>query len=177
MPSSRRDFLRIMAAAAATAALHGCRKLGAEQGLDGSLKWGKAPCRFCGTGCGVLVGVRNGKIEAVTGDPQCPVNRGTLCAKGYSLPAILEGKDRLTHPLLRKGDKHVKISWDEAIGIVAKKYSEALKQHGPKSVAIYGSGQWTVQEGYAGLKWFKGGMRSNNIDPALAITHCRTNPH
>ena len=58
-------------------------------------------------------------VEAVTGDPDCPVNRGTLCAKGYALPQILYGKDRLTKPLLRKGNKYEEIGWDQAIDIVA----------------------------------------------------------
>ncbi|MDJ0762695.1 MAG: molybdopterin-dependent oxidoreductase [Myxococcota bacterium] len=165
MGSTRREFLRHAAAAAAAAALAGCGQTRASSGLDKSLKWRKAPCRFCGTGCGVLVGVRKGKIEAVTGDPDCPVNRGTLCVKGYHLPSVLYGRDRLTHPMLRKGDRYEKISWDEAIKIAADKYQQAIDKHGPKSVAIYGSGQWTVQEGYAAQKWFKGGLKSNNIDP------------
>ncbi len=165
MKTSRREFLKGAAAATATAALLGCQTETSKDKLDPSLTWSKAPCRFCGTGCGVLVGVKNGRIQAVTGDPMCPVNQGTLCAKGYHLPGILYGEDRLTHPMLRKGDKHVKISWDEAIEIVASKYQDAIKKHGPESVGIYGSGQWTIQEGYAAQKWFKGGITSNNIDP------------
>ncbi|MCP4678570.1 MAG: molybdopterin-dependent oxidoreductase [Deltaproteobacteria bacterium] len=165
MKTSRREFLKGAATGAASTAFIGCQTRKSSEGLDGSMTWKKAPCRFCGTGCGTLVGVKNGRIEAVTGDPDCPVNRGTLCAKGYHLPSILYGKDRITHPQLRKGDKYVQISWDEAIDIVAKKYKEAIAKHGPKSVAIYGSGQWTIQEGYAAQKWFKGGMQSNNIDP------------
>jgi nitrate reductase NapA len=165
MKSTRRDFLITAAASAATAALIGCDTQKPADGLDPTLKWEKAPCRFCGTGCGVLLGVRNGRIEAVTGDPQCAVNKGILCVKGYHLPSILRGEDRLKKPLLRQGDKYVEISWDKAIDIVASKYREALDKHGPESVAVYGSGQWTIQEGYAAQKWFKGGMRSNNIDP------------
>ena len=165
MSLSRRHFLRSAAASAAVASLAGCATSEAVRTLDDELTWGKAPCRYCGTGCGVLVGVRNGKVEAVTGDPACPVNKGTLCAKGYHLPAMLYGEDRLTHPMLREGDTYRQISWDEALDIVADKFKTTLEQHGPDSVAIYGSGQWTVQEGYAANKWFKGAMRSNNIDP------------
>ncbi|MGI9429185.1 MAG: molybdopterin-dependent oxidoreductase, partial [Bythopirellula sp.] len=57
------------------------------------------------------------------------------------------------------------ISWDQALDLIAQKFSESLEQHGPESVAMYGSGQWTVFDGYAALKWVKAGMRSNNIDP------------
>ena len=65
----------------------------AEAANDG-MKWGKAPCRFCGTGCGVLVGVKDGKIVATKGDPAAPVNRGLNCIKGYFLAKMLYGKDR-----------------------------------------------------------------------------------
>jgi nitrate reductase NapA len=128
--------------------------------------WDKAPCRFCGTGCGVEVGTRDGKVVAVRGDEQSPVNKGLLCVKGYHLPAILYGADRLQHPQLRQPDGTLKrISWDDALDLIASKYREALDQRGPDSVAVYGSGQWTVFDGYAALKWVKGGMRSNHLDP------------
>ncbi len=130
------------------------------------LTWGKAPCRYCGTGCGVEVGVRDGKVMAVRGDEASPVNRGLLCVKGYHLPAMLYGSDRLLHPQLRQPDGSLKqISWDEALDLIAEKFSDALKDHGPESVAVYGSGQWTIFDGYAALKWVKAGMRSNNLDP------------
>ena len=127
--------------------------------------WGKAPCRFCGTGCGVEVGTSDGRVVAVRGDVNSPVNKGLLCVKGYHLPGILYGADRLLHPLLRDGSKWKRITWDEALDLVAAKYTEALKTRGPEGVAMYGSGQWTVFDGYAALKWFKGGLKSNNIDP------------
>ena len=165
MGTSRRDFLKTAAVAGATASLAGCATTEAVNALDTSLAWGKAPCRYCGTGCGVLVGTRDGKVEAVTGDPNCPVNKGTLCAKGYHLPAMLYGKDRLTKPLLRKGDSYEEISWEAALDLAAEKFKAAVDNHGPNSVAMYGSGQWTVPEGYAALKWFKGGIGTNNIDP------------
>ncbi len=131
-----------------------------------NLAWGKAPCRFCGTGCGVEVGTQGGKVVAVRGDTKSPVNQGLLCVKGYHLPAFLYGEDRLTHPMRRGTDgKLTKITWDEALDLVASKFKGALDQHGPESVAMYGSGQWTIFDGYAALKWVKGGMRSNNLDP------------
>lgn len=70
-------------------------------GQQEAIKWDKAPCRFCGTGCGVLVGTQQGRVVACQGDPDAPVNRGLNCIKGYFLPKIMYGKDRLTQPLLR----------------------------------------------------------------------------
>ncbi|MEK7370596.1 MAG: molybdopterin-dependent oxidoreductase, partial [candidate division NC10 bacterium] len=127
-------------------------------------RWQKAPCRFCGAGCGVLVGLRRGRVVAVKGDQECPVNRGLLCIKGYSLPKILYGSDRFTTPLLRKSDKFVPIGWDAALDLAAKKFKDALGAHGPASVAAYFSGQSTIFEGYAINKLMKGGLGSNNLE-------------
>lgn len=170
--TDRRTFLVELGVAASAVTLASCGK---EQELsqiagdpnDPSLQWSKAPCRYCGTGCGVEVGVKDGKVSAVRGDKESPVNKGLLCVKGYHLPSMLYGKDRLKFPMKRKADGNgfEKISWDEALDLIAEKFQSALDEHGPESVAMYGSGQWTVFDGYAALKWVKGGMKSNNIDP------------
>ncbi len=65
------------------------------------LKWSKAPCRFCGTGCGVMVAVKDNRVVATHGDLDAEVNRGINCVKGYFLSKIMYGEDRLTTPLLR----------------------------------------------------------------------------
>ncbi len=168
----RRQFLKVLAATPGVAAFscadrEEAERIAGEQGTlsEADLTWHKAPCRYCGTGCGVEAGVRDGKVMAVRGDEASPVNRGLLCVKGYHLPAFLYGEDRLLYPQLRDGDGWKRISWDEALDLVASKYQEALDQHGPESVSIYGSGQWTVFDGYAASKWFRGGMRSNNVEP------------
>ena len=122
--------------------------------------WDKAPCRFCGTGCHVQVGVKDGKVVAVTGDRQAEVNKGLLCVKGYHAGMILYGRDRLTTPLLRKNGELTPISWEEAIDTIAQRINAA-----PDRFAIYGSGQWTIPEGYAANKFIKGGLSSNMIDP------------
>ncbi|MFO0871056.1 MAG: molybdopterin-dependent oxidoreductase, partial [Pirellulales bacterium] len=165
----RRDFLEIGGCAATAAAL-GCRREAAPavlgQSLPSDVEWRKAPCRYCGTGCGVEVGLRGGRVVAIRGDEQSPVNRGLLCAKGYHLPAMLYGADRLTHPQLRRADGSLEqLSWDAALDLVASKFSETLAARGPQAVGMYGSGQWTIFDGYAALKWVKAGMRSNHLDP------------
>jgi nitrate reductase NapA len=169
----RRKFLETLGATTAGIAAFSCADRDAAERLrangdaltDADLTWTKAPCRYCGTGCGVEVGVKDGRVLAVRGDVKSPVNRGLLCVKGYHLPGMLYGEDRLEYPMLRDGGGWKRISWDEALDLVAAKYQEALDQHGPESVAIYGSGQWTVFDGYAASKWFRGGMRSNNVEP------------
>src|SRR5574341_2235660 len=140
MKVSRREFLKASAAAGAVSAIGLDLLVPPESQAQAVVvdKWQKAPCRFCGTGCGVMVGVRKKKIVAVKGDPESPVNRGLLCIKGYSLPKILYGEDRFTSPLLRRNGKFVKISWNEALELVARKFSETVQKHGPESVAFYG---------------------------------------
>jgi len=174
----RRDFMRQSAAAAAGAAagvsLPG-PALAAE--YDPSVKWSKAPCRFCGTGCGVNVAVKDNRVIATQGDPLAEVNRGLNCVKGYYLSKIMYGADRLTTPLLRKKDgKYAKngefepVSWDEAFDVMAAQFKRVLREKGPTAVGMFGSGQWTVWEGYAAVKLMKAGFRSNNIDPNAR--HC-----
>ena len=159
---NRRAFLKSAALAAAAAALAGGVPAAAFANVEGAdgLMWHKAPCRFCGTGCGVMVGVRDGRVVAVQGDLENPVNRGLLCAKGYHVGSVLYGKDRLRTPMMRKSGKQVPVSWDEAIEAIASH----IYDH-PETFAIYGSGQWTIPEGYTAMKFLKGGLGSNHIDP------------
>src|SRR6185436_10819776 len=176
---SRRQF---MIRSAATAAAAGAPVPALAQNIitDAAatkLKWSKAPCRFCGVGCGVNVAVKDGQVVATHGDPQAEVNRGVNCVKGYFLSKILYGADRLTRPLLRmKGGRYDKagefspVSWDQAFDLMAEKWKAALRKKGPSSVGMFMSGQSTIWEGYAALKLMKAGFRSNNLDPNAR--HC-----
>ncbi|GIU16769.1 periplasmic nitrate reductase [Shewanella sp. c952] len=181
MKMSRREFIKANAAASA-AALAGVTLPATATNLialsdESKIHWDKAPCRFCGTGCSVLVGTQEGKVVATQGDPEAPVNKGLNCIKGYFLSKIMYGDDRLTQPLLRqtngkfdKAGDFAPVSWDQAFDIMADKWKTALKAKGPTSVGMFGSGQWTVMEGYAASKMMKAGFRSNNIDPNAR--HC-----
>ena len=178
---SRRDFLKSAAAATAAGAVGmsvptevAAKANAAEEGW----RWDKAVCRFCGTGCGIMVATKDGKIVAVKGDPAAPVNRGLNCIKGYFNAKIMYGADRLTTPLLRmneKGEfdkkgKFRPVSWKRAFDEMERAIRKALKEGGPEAVAVFGSGQYTIQEGYAAHKMMKAGFRSNAIDPNAR--HC-----
>jgi nitrate reductase (cytochrome) len=179
MTVTRREFVKLTAAATAAAAAGIPFPAGAQiaNPETSRLSWAKAPCRFCGTGCGVNVAVKDGRVVATHGDELCEVNRGINCVKGYFLSKIMYGQDRLTKPLLRKKngvyDKHgdfVEVSWDEAFDLMADKCKQVLKEKGPTAIGMFGSGQWTIFEGYAANKLMKAGFRSNNIDPNAR--HC-----
>jgi nitrate reductase NapA len=158
---SRRDFIKASAVATALS----MAGLPAEVIADSSINYGRAQCRFCGTGCTVLVGVRNGKVVAAKGDADSPINFGRLCMKGYSLPHIMYGKDRLTKPLIRQADgKYREAGWNEALDLVADNFVRNIKKFGVDSVAWYGSGQNTTEEAYAANKLFKGIIGTANVE-------------
>ncbi len=181
MKATRRSFIKASAAASAAAAAGLPVPAQATNLITDSeytrINWAKAPCRFCGTGCGVNVGVKDDRVVATHGDIKSEVNRGLNCVKGYFLSKIMYGADRLQTPLLRMKDgrfhkdgEFQPVSWDQAFDIMEEKFKKALKEKGPTSVGMFGSGQWTVWEGYAAVKLFKAGFRSNNIDPNAR--HC-----
>lgn len=190
MKLSRRQFIKNNAiAATAVAAGVNVPVKAIELATDeNGIKWDKAPCRFCGTGCSVLVGTQRGRVVATQGDPDAPVNRGLNCIKGYFLSKIMYGRDRIQTPMLRmkngkydKNGEFTPISWDQAFDIMAEKWKTAIQKDMVRnagkpvdkitsSVGMFGSGQWTVWEGYAAAKLYKAGFRSNNIDPNAR--HC-----
>ena len=179
--STRREFIRHSALATAAAAaglpLTGTGSNVVTEGDRTTLKWDKAPCRYCGTGCGVNVAVKEGRVVATHGDVHAEVNRGINCVKGYFLSKILYGADRLTQPLLRKKNgayakdgEFTAVSWDEAFDVMAAQFKRVLKDKGSDAIGMFGSGQWTIFEGYAANKLMKAGFRSNHIDPNAR--HC-----
>lgn len=181
MKLTRREFAKANAAAIAAAAaglplVTTASNLITEADMT-RLDWNKAPCRFCGTGCSVMVATRDNRVVATHGDVKAEVNRGLNCVKGYFLSKIMYGVDRLNQPLLRmkngvydKQGEFQPVSWEQAFDIMEQKTKEALREHGPEAVGMFGSGQWTVWEGYAANKLMKAGFRSNNIDPNAR--HC-----
>jgi nitrate reductase NapA len=181
MTTTRRDFIKASAVATAAAAAGiGVPAAASNIITEGDLtrlKWDKAPCRFCGTGCGINVAVKDGRVVATHGDVHNEVNRGLNCIKGYFLSKIMYGADRLTRPLLRKKDgvyakdgEFTPVSWDEAFDVMAAQFKKAIREKGPDAVGMFGSGQWTIWEGYAAAKLMKAGFRTNNIDPNAR--HC-----
>ena len=168
MKASRREFLRGMAMTAAMAAASGTGLAGRAlaAGDDATPeKWVKGVCRYCGTGCGVLIGVRNGKAVAIKGDPNNH-NAGLLCLKGSLLIPVLNSAERITSPMVRrsKGGPLEPVSWDEAMSLMASRFRASIDKYGPDSVAWYGSGQCLTEESYAANKMFKGGFGTNNVD-------------
>lgn len=106
----------------------------------------KSHCRMCHGGCGVLIYLKEGRAEKIAGDPDCPINHGTLCSKGIASIQLAYHPDRLTHPVRRIGPKGSgrweRISWDEALNIIAEKLCGYREAFGAESVVMgYGTGR------------------------------------
>ena len=99
----------------------------------------KSACRGCHGVCGVLVHCKDGKVERITGDRECPTSRGYICAKGRAAVELLYHPDRLKYPLKRVGvrgeNRWQRISWDEALDKVADEFLAIKREHGLLSIS------------------------------------------
>jgi len=151
MTFTRREALKAKAAAGAASVAgislpaHAQPIPGGKESID--IKWSKAACRFCGTGCSVMVGTKQGQVVATHGDQKAPVNRGLNCVKGYFLSKIMYGKDRLTRPLLRmrggefaKDGEFQEVSWERAFDEMARQWKKTLQAKGPEGLGISAPG-------------------------------------
>ncbi|WP_339614465.1 molybdopterin-dependent oxidoreductase [uncultured Parvibaculum sp.] len=120
----------------------------------------KTTCPYCGVGCGVSVQGTAARQAVIAGDVSHPANRGRLCSKGSMLGETIGLERRLLHP--RFDGKRV--GWDEALGEMAKRFSETIERHGPDAVAFYVSGQLLTEDYYVANKLMKGFIGSGNID-------------
>ncbi|MEE9464693.1 MAG: molybdopterin-dependent oxidoreductase, partial [Candidatus Neomarinimicrobiota bacterium] len=150
MKVSRREFIKMAAAVGAASAIGiPITKAAAQQAAlaEDGWRWDKAVCRFCGTGCGIMVATKDDKVVAVKGDPAAPVNRGLNCIKGYFNAKIMYGADRLTEPMLRvnargqfdKQGKFRPVTWEKAFKVMAEQFKKYYQELGPTGVAVFGS--------------------------------------
>ena len=124
----------------------------------------RTTCPYCGVGCGVLATPQADGSVTIAGDSEHPANFGRLCSKGSALGETLSLEGRLLHPEIGG----VRAGWDEALDLVAATFQRTIAEHGPNSVAIYGSGQLLTEDYYVANKLMKGFIGSAYID-----TNCR----
>ena len=129
-------------------------------------RWIKSYCPYCGVGCGLLAGIRDGAVAKIKGDPAHPSSRGDLCLKAVYLPEILRTADRLLYPQIRscQDGPFKRASWDQTMAYLVKRFRDIIDEHGPDAVAFYGSGQLTTEEYYIANKLAKGFIGTNNFD-------------
>ncbi len=137
-------------------------------------RWHDTYCPYCGVGCGLRVGIHNGKVAKVRGNPDHPSSLGDLCLKPIHLPGALDTPDRIREPLMRvngsgsdahsvKGAFHG-VTWEKATKYIAMSLKRIVQDHGPDAVAFYGSGQFTTEDYYVANKLLKGFIGTNNFD-------------
>jgi predicted molibdopterin-dependent oxidoreductase YjgC len=121
-------------------------------------------CSYCGTGCGVLFEVIDGKVVGTLPLKTHPVNEGKLCIKGWNLHEHVNSFMRLKAPLMKTGGRFRRASWDEAIQLTADRLKEIIAKHGPDSVGVLVSAKITNEENYIAQKFARAVIGTNNVD-------------
>jgi sulfite reductase (NADPH) flavoprotein alpha-component len=126
----------------------------------------RSVCPYCGVGCGIVMQVENGRVTKVTGDKNHPANFGRLCSKGFTCAEPLTAPDRLASAFIRnsRAEKIQPLPLDEALAQIAARLKKIVSEHGPDAVALYVSGQLSMEAQYLAGKLAKGFLRTNNID-------------
>jgi assimilatory nitrate reductase catalytic subunit len=127
-------------------------------------KWVKTTCGYCSVGCGMLIGVKDGRPVAVRGDVSHPVNEGKLCPKGLSEHYTLLASNRAKFPLLRQDGVLQRVSWDRALGEMAANFRRVQERYGPNALGVLGTGQLLTEEFYALGKLVQLGFKTRNYD-------------
>ena len=126
--------------------------------------WVATTCGYCSVGCGMLVGVREGKAVAVRGNPAHPVNLGKLCPKGLSEHHTLQTKDRARNPLLKREGKFETVTWDHALTTMVDKFRAVQEKWGPGALGVVSTGQLVTEEFYTLGKLIQLGFGTRNYD-------------
>ncbi|CAA6807666.1 MAG: Assimilatory nitrate reductase large subunit [uncultured Sulfurovum sp.] len=127
-------------------------------------EWVRSTCGYCGVGCGLYIGVKDGRPVYTKGDPAHPVSKGTLCPKGLSEHELVNSENRVATPMIRKDDKLQAVEWDEAFTTVANKFKAIQKEHGKGAVACISTGQFLTEDFYTLGKFVQLGLETNNYD-------------
>src|SRR5262249_598065 len=127
-------------------------------------RWVATTCGYCSVGCGIEIGVKDGRAVASRALATHPVNRGKLCPKGLAEHYILEAENRAKYPLLRKNGKLQRVSWDEALTVIVERFRAAGAAYGPASLGGLSTGQLVTEEFYTLGKLVQLGFGTNNYD-------------
>ncbi len=124
----------------------------------------RTTCPYCGVGCQQMLHVQDGKIVKVTGVEHAEPNKGRLCIKGRFGYDFLYSKERLTTPYIKENGEFREASWDEALDLVANKFTEIIEKHGPDALAGVSCARSINEDSYQMQKLFRAVFKTNNID-------------
>ncbi len=133
--------------------------------------WTRTTCPYCGVGCEMTVGTREGRIVSVRPVLDAPVSKGHLCVKGRYAFDFVAAADRMTDPMIRDGTRWRKTSWNEARAFVAGRLRELIDRHGPDSIGMLGSARATNEDNYLAQKFARSVIGTNNVDCCARVCH------
>jgi len=127
-------------------------------------------CRVCSENCGILV-KRDRRGTRIRGNPDHPVSRGFLCFRGKHYGEVHDADTRLDFPMVRSGSHWTKVSWEDALGILAERLLQAREEHGPESVVFYKGESLKHQEIARYLQHLSFGFGSPNYVSVGSLCH------
>lgn len=127
-------------------------------------KWVFSTCGYCGVGCGLYIGVKDGKAVYTKGNPKHFVNQGTLCPKGLSEHQLINSNDRVTRPMVKTNGVLTPTTWDRAYSKVSSEFKRIADEYGSKAVGVISTGQLLTEEFYTLGKFVQLGLGTNNYD-------------
>jgi formate dehydrogenase major subunit len=130
----------------------------------GEANFVKTICGYCGTGCGLVLEVKDNRIMKIRGDKDAPVNKGQTCVKGAFAYEYVHSNNRLINPLIRKAGQLVEATWDEAYEYIADKLSSNRDTWGPNAISMFACARTTNESNYVTQKFMRTVIGSNNID-------------
>lgn len=136
-----------------------------------SEQWTRTTCPYCGVGCEMQVGTRNGLITEVRPALDAPVNKGHLCSKGRYAFGFVQAPDRVTTPMIRAGGEWRAVSWAEAVEHVTDRLRDIHTLHGPDACGVLGSARMTNEENYLAQKFARVVLGTNNVDCCARVCH------
>ena len=131
-------------------------------------------CPYCGVGCQIELLVQDGRIVRSNGVEGVSPNDGRLCVKGRFGYEFVHSPDRLTRPLIKRNGSFVEATWDEALDLIASKFSGIMGKYGPDSLAGYASAKCTNEDNYLFQKFIRTVFGTNNIDYCTRLCHAST---
>jgi formate dehydrogenase major subunit len=136
--------------------------------------WTRTTCPYCGTGCEMDVGTQQNRIVSIKPRHDAPVSRGHLCVKGRYAFDFVSAPDRITQPMIRKGDEWQQVTWEDAISFTGESLKRISEKYGPESIAVLGSARGTNEENYLAQKFARLVIGTNNVDCCARVCHTPT---
>jgi len=182
--TGRGDSARVLPDSGGTLAASSCVSCGAcvdtcptgalaDAGITApATDWTRTTCPYCGVGCQMLVGTRDGRIVEVKPELGASVNRGHLCVKGRYGHGFVTSPDRVFTPMLRDGAGNwTPVGWDVAITTAMRGFRQIIDRHSPLAVGVLGSARATNEENYLTGKFARIVLGTNNVDCCARVCH------